>query len=127
MLPFGRHILLGHSEACNESNAGDKLAGINKVRARAGLAALGTMSQSALRDAIIHERMQEFVFEQVMYPELRRKSKPGGQPDYLGDRIKHYITKYNVGRTLKARDYVLPLPLKELQGNPNVTQNPEWQ
>ncbi|WP_439584051.1 RagB/SusD family nutrient uptake outer membrane protein [Dyadobacter bucti] len=120
-------ILLGHSEACNESNAGDKLAGINKVRARAGLAALGTMSQSALRDAIIHERMQEFVFEQVMYPELRRKSKPGGQPDYLGDRIKHYITKYNVGRTLKARDYVLPLPLKELQGNPNVTQNPEWQ
>ncbi|WP_421828006.1 RagB/SusD family nutrient uptake outer membrane protein [Larkinella sp.] len=120
-------ILLGHSEACNESNTGDKFMGINKVRARAGLTALSGLSQSALRDAIIKEREQEFVFEQVMYPELRRKSKPGGQPDYLGERINHYITKYKVGRTLKPRDYVLPLPLKEMQGNPNVTQNPVWQ
>ncbi|GAB3896883.1 RagB/SusD family nutrient uptake outer membrane protein [Larkinella knui] len=120
-------ILLGHSEACNESNTGDKFMGINKVRARAGLAALSGLSQSALRDAIIDEREKEFVFEQVMYPELRRKSKPGGQPDYLGAHINHYITKYKVGRTLKPRDYVLPLPLKEIQGNPNVKQNPVWQ
>ncbi|CAN5268909.1 RagB/SusD family nutrient uptake outer membrane protein [soil metagenome] len=119
-------IMLGHSEACNESGQGDKFMGINKVRARAGLAALSGLSQAALRDAIIQEREQEFVFEQVMYPELRRKSKFGGTPDYLGDRIKHYITKYTVGRTLKARDYVLPLPLKELQGNTNVTQNDLW-
>ena len=120
-------VLLGHSEACNESGQGDKFMGINKVRERAGLAPLSGLSQSALRDAIVQEREQEFVFEQLMYPELRRKSKFGGQPDYLGDHIKHYITKYNVGRTLKARDYVLPLPLKEMQGNPNVTQNKEWQ
>ncbi|UFH55879.1 RagB/SusD family nutrient uptake outer membrane protein [Spirosoma sp. KNUC1025] len=119
-------IMLGHSEACNESGQGDKFMGINKVRARAGLAALSGLSQAALRDAIIKEREQEFVFEQVMYPELRRKSKFGGTPDYLGDHIKHYITKYAVGRTLKARDYVLPLPLKELQGNTNVTQNDLW-
>jgi hypothetical protein len=120
-------ILLGYSEACNESNTGDKFLGINKVRARADLTALSGLSQSALRDAIIMEREQEFVFEQVMYPELRRKSKMGGTPDYLGARINNYITKYKAGRTLKARDYVLPLPLKEIQGNPNVTQNKEWQ
>jgi len=120
-------ILLGHSEACNESGQGDKYMGINKVRARAGLPELSGLSQTAMRDAIIKEREQEFVFEQLMYPELRRKSKFGGQPDYLGDHIKHYISKYNIGRTLKARDYVLPLPLKEMQGNPGVTQNKEWQ
>lgn len=120
-------MLLGHSEACNESGQGDKFMGINKVRERAGLAPLSGLSQSALRDAIVQEREQEFAFEQQMYPELRRKSKFGGQPDYLGDHIKHYISKYNVGRTLKARDYVLPMPLKEMQGNPNVTQNKEWQ
>ncbi|GAB2564015.1 RagB/SusD family nutrient uptake outer membrane protein [Spirosoma aerophilum] len=120
-------VLLGHSEACNESGQGDKFMGINKVRARAGLPALSGLSQSALRDAIIKEREQEFVFEQVMYPELRRKSKFGGTPDYLGSHINHYITKYGAGRTLKARDYVLPLPLKELQGNTKVTQNKEWQ
>ena len=120
-------VLLGHSEACNESGQGDKLLSINKVRTRAGLAALSGLSQSALRDAIILEREQEFAFEQVMYPELRRKSKFGAKPDYLGDRINNYITKYKAGRMLKARDYVLPLPLKEMQGNPNVTQNKEWQ
>jgi hypothetical protein len=71
--------------------------------------------------------MQEFAFEQVMYPELRRKSTYNGTPDYLGDYIKHFITTYSVGREVKARDYVLPIPLREIQGNPNVTQNPAWQ
>lgn len=83
--------------------------------------------KSARRDAIIQEREQEFVFEQVMYPELRRKSKCGATPDLLGNHINHYITKYTAGRTLKARDYVLLLPLKEMQGNTNVTQHKEWQ
>lgn len=119
-------ILLGHAEACNESGQGDAFASINKVRNRAGLTPLKALNQKALRDAIIHERMQEFVFEQVMYPELRRKSKFGGTEDYLGDQITHFAEKYKVDRAPKARDYVLPLPLKELLGNPNVTQNVEW-
>lgn len=120
-------ILLGHSEACNESGQGDAFASVNKVRTRAGLSALKGLNQSSLRDAIIHERMQEFVFEQVMYPELRRKSKPGGVQDYLGKEIKHFAEKYNLDRAPKARDYVLPLPLKELLGNSNVKQNPVWE
>jgi hypothetical protein len=120
-------VLLGHSEASNESGTGDPYLGINEVRDRAGLAPLSGLDQSQLRDAIINERMQEFAFEQVMYPELRRKSTFNGSPDYLGDHIKHFISKYSVGRELKARDYVLPIPLREIQGNPNVTQNPAWQ
>ncbi len=120
-------VLLGHSEACNESGTGDPYLGINEVRDRAGLAPLAGLNQSDLRDAIIKERMQEFAFEQVMYPELRRKSTFNGSPDYLGDEIKHFIDKYGVARQLKESDYVLPIPLKEIQGNPNVTQNPAWQ
>lgn len=120
-------VLLGHSEACNESATGDATTGINAVRERADLAPLGALSQSDMRDAIVKERMQEFAFEQVLYPELRRKSTFGGTPDYLGDYIKHFSTLYNVGRTPKAKDYVLPIPLKEILGNKNVTQNPQWQ
>ncbi len=120
-------VLLGHSEACNESQTGDATTGINAVRDRAGLSPVGALSQSAMRDAIVAERMQEFVFEQVLYPELRRKSTFGGTPDYLGDYITHYSNLYNVGRTPKAKDYVLPIPLKEILGNKNVTQNPQWQ
>ena len=51
----------------------------------------------------------------------------GGSPDYLGDYIREYAARYNMPRQVKARDYVLPIPLKELQGNPNVKQNPVWQ
>jgi len=119
-------VLLGHSEACNESQTGDATIGINTVRDRAGLAPLAAMSQSDMRDAIVAERMQEFVFEQVLYPELRRKSTFGGTPDYLGNYINHFSTLYSVGRTPKAKDYVLPIPLKEILGNKNVTQNPQW-
>ncbi|MDN5212728.1 RagB/SusD family nutrient uptake outer membrane protein [Fulvivirgaceae bacterium BMA12] len=116
-------VLLGHSEAANESGTGDPLFGINLVRERAGLTPLAGLSQSDLRDAIVNERVQEFAFEQETYPELKRKSTFGGSPDYLGDFINNFITTYNVDRQLTAKDYVLPIPQNEILGNPNVQQN----
>jgi hypothetical protein len=120
-------VLLSHSEACNESGQGDPYFGINQVRSRAGIPLLSGLNQATLRDAIVNERIHEFIFEQELYPELRRKSKFGGSPDYLGDQIKNYSKLYSMDRVPKATDYVLPIPLKELQGNPNVKQNPAWQ
>ena len=120
-------VLLGHSEAANESGTGDPYLGINLVRDRAGLAPLSGLSQEALRDAIVHERVLEFAMECEVYPELKRKSTFGGSPDYLGDYIQEFIDTYDVDRTLKAKDYVLPIPLNEVLGNPNVTQNPQYQ
>ncbi|MFS4416939.1 RagB/SusD family nutrient uptake outer membrane protein [Maribacter sp. 2307ULW6-5] len=117
-------VLLGHSEAANESGTGDAFFGINLVRERAGLEPLAGLSQEELRDAIVNERILEFGFECEIYPELKRKSTFGGSPDYLGDYIQEFIDTYNVDRTLSARDYVLPIPLNEVLGNPNVTQNP---
>ncbi|MEO5600115.1 MAG: RagB/SusD family nutrient uptake outer membrane protein [Cyclobacteriaceae bacterium] len=120
-------VLLGHTEASNESGTGDRYLGINEVRERAGLIPLSGLDQGMLRDAIVDERIHEFAFEQVLYPELRRKSTFNGTQDYLGDYIKNFSTTYNIGRTPKAKDYVLPIPLREIQGNPNATQNPAWQ
>ncbi len=117
-------VLLGHSEAANESGTGDPYFGINLVRERAGLTPLSGLSQDELRDAIVNERVLEFALECEVYPELKRKSTFGGSPDYLGDYIQEFIDTYNVDRTLKAKDYVLPIPLNEVLGNPNVTQNP---
>ncbi len=117
-------VLLGHSEAANESGSGDSYEGINQVRQRAGLAPLSGLSQEQLRDAIVQERVREFAFECELYPELKRKSTFGGTPDYLGDYIQEFIDTYNVDRQLSAKDYVLPIPLNEVLGNPNVQQNP---
>lgn len=119
-------VLLGHSEAANESGTGDPYFGINEVRRRAGLAPLSDLNKEALRDAIVHERVLEFALEAEVYPELKRKSTFGGSPDYLGEYIQDFIDTFNVDRTLSPKDYVLPLPLNEVLGNPNVTQNPEY-
>ncbi len=119
-------VLLGHSEAANESGTGDAFMGINEVRRRAGLEPLEGLSQSALRDAIVEERVLEFAFEQETYPELKRKSTFGGDPDYLGDYIQEFIDTYDVDRQLSPKDYVLPIPLNETLGNPNVPQNPVY-
>ena len=116
-------VLLGHSEAANESGSGDPYLGINMVRERAGLDPLSGLSRSELRDAIVQERVWEFAFEQETYPELKRKSTFGGAQDYLGDFIDNFISTYNVDRQLSPKDYVLPIPLNEILGNPNVTQN----
>lgn len=120
-------VLLGHSEACNESGQGDPYLSLNKVRSRAGLVAISGLTKDKLRDAIVDEVVHEFAFEQNIYPELRRKSKFGGTPDYLGSYIKRYSETYKMGRVPKAKDYVLPIPLIEIQGNPNVKQNSVWQ
>ena len=119
-------VLLGHSEAANESGTGDPYLGLNEVRRRAGLDPLAGLSQAALRDAIVEERVLEFAFEQETYPELKRKSTFGGDPDYLGEYIQEFIDTYDVDRTLSAKDYVLPIPLNETLGNPNVAQNPVY-
>lgn len=119
-------VLLGHSEAANESGTGDAFFGINTVRERAGLAPLSGLTQEQLRRAIVDERVLEFGFECEVYPELKRKSTFGGSPDYLGEYIQEFIDTYGVDRTLSEKDYVLPLPLTEVLGNPNVTQNPAY-
>lgn len=119
-------VLLGHSEAANESGTGDPYLGINEVRSRAGLVPLSGLGQSQLRDAIVEERVLEFAFEQETYAELKRKSTFGGEQDYLGDYIQEFIDTYQVDRQLSPKDYVLPIPLNETLGNPNVKQNPAY-
>lgn len=119
-------VLLGHSEAANESGTGDPYMGINEVRRRAGLDPLTNLSQAELRDAIVNERVLEFAFEQETYPELKRKSTFGSEQDYLGDYIQEFIDTYNVDRQLSPKDYALPIPLNETLGNPNVQQNPAY-
>ncbi len=129
-VPYLRYadVLLGHSEAANESGNGDPYIGINMLRDRAGLSPLSGLTQSELRDAIVEEFVLEFAFEQKTYPFLKRvSSHEGSKKDYLGQYINEFINTYDVNRTHVERDHVLPLPLDEVQSNPNVEQHPSWQ
>jgi hypothetical protein len=123
-------VLLGHTEASLESGSGGQYGmyyGINEIRERAGLSTYSGMSTDALRDALVEAYVKEFAFEQKTYPFLRRKSSFNGTPDYLGEQIQRFVDNHSVNRSVKQTDYALPLPLDEVQGNPNVTQHPFWQ
>lgn len=62
-------ILLNYAEACFETgNTGEALNSINKIRKRAGIAVLNSIS----RDAIRHERKVELAFEGHRYWDVRR-------------------------------------------------------
>ncbi|GAB3334612.1 RagB/SusD family nutrient uptake outer membrane protein [Larkinella ripae] len=110
-------VLLMYAEATNSAQGptADAYAAVNRVRKRAGLEPLAPgLSKTAFMDWIMHERVVELGMEghrwrdlvrwKRAYLELTAKARPF-------DEKKHYL---------------FPIPAKERQLNPNLTQNPGW-
>lgn len=105
-------VLMMQSEAyCELNQIGNALTGINRVRARAGLAPISTsISQDALRKAIIQERVWEFAAEAHALFDMKRQ---------------HCMAE-RLGRAVEDKFYSLPLPQDETDKNPNLKQHPLW-
>ncbi|MDD4991183.1 MAG: RagB/SusD family nutrient uptake outer membrane protein [Paludibacter sp.] len=115
-------ILLMKAEALNELGntteaqlpAANANATLNKVRARAGLTDVTGLSQSALRDKILHERRMELAFEGQRWFDLVRINSGQYGIDFLK----------SIGKSNMNSKYLLfPIPQKERDSNPNLTQN----
>jgi hypothetical protein len=111
-------VLLMEAEALNES--GQTAAAyplVQRVRTRAGAGTVPAgMSQAAMRDYIMHERLVELGLEQARWLDLQRHdlldSGPGTHdPEFLN---------------FPARAVLLPIPQNEIDLNPNIVQNPGW-
>lgn len=105
-------VLMMQSEAyCEMNRVGDALIGINRVRARAGLAPIAaSISQADLRKAIIQERIWEFAAEGHALFDMKRQ---------------HCMAE-RLGRAVEDKYYSLPLPQDETDKNPNLKQHPLW-
>lgn len=110
-------VLLMKAESLNELNrSDDALNPLNKVRQRAGLAALSGISQTELRNSIMHERRIELAFEGHRWFDLARMN-PVDAVTFL----------HSIGRTnATAAHLLLPIPQRERDANPNLTQNPGY-
>ncbi len=114
ILRYAEALLL-NAEAANELGQTAKaLASVNKVRARAGLAALAGLSQDALRQAIWQERRVELALE-------------------YGDRFFDLVRQGRAATVLKSRGFVagknevFPVPLSQIQlSGGKLTQNPGY-
>jgi len=84
------------------------------VRQRAGLPALSGLNQADLRERIRKERRIELAFEGQRWFDLIRYDN--GQ--YAASFLK------SIGKTNFApKHLLLPIPQKEIDANPNLTQN----
>ncbi len=111
-------VLLMKAEALNNLNRiSEAEVPLNAVRARAGLPAVTGLSQTEFRDKVLHERRMELAFEGQRWFDLIRID--GGQ---WGLDFLHSIGKLNASE----KHLLFPIPLKEIESNPNLPQNPGY-
>lgn len=142
-------ILLMYAEAQNRVGGPDSHAdeidltardALNLVRQRAGITDLPTgMSPEEFEKRLRNERAVEFVMEDIRFFDLKRWETA----EVISDDVHMvYATKrtdgsfeYDFSRTTgPARTkfenpecyYLYPIPLTEIERNPNLTQNPGW-
>lgn len=115
--PYLRYadVLLMHAEALTEAGIlAEALTSLNLVRTRAGLPASKAATQAELREAIRTERRMELFleghrwFDLVRYGTLVSTMKAKGKTS-----IEEKHTKF-------------PIPLREIDTNPALTQNPGY-
>src|SRR5690606_31599141 len=103
-------VLLMMAEAENAlGNQTEAIGHINQVRARAKLSPLSTgLSQQAVFDAIVHERMVELAGEQVRFPDLVRWGLAA-----------QYLSPYGFQA---GKNEIWPIPNDEISANDGLSQ-----
>ncbi|RAJ35718.1 RagB/SusD family nutrient uptake outer membrane protein [Pedobacter cryoconitis] len=117
-------ILLMYAEALNEmGNTADAYTYIQQVRNRANLPDLGTtspgMNQVQMRTQLAHERALEFSIESIRINDIIRWGWLY-DPAKLAE-LKAHDADFNTWTP--GKEY-LPIPLSELNVNPNLKRNP---
>jgi starch-binding outer membrane protein, SusD/RagB family len=101
---------------------------LNQVRARVALPTVqavegSSLSQSALRDLVRHERRVELACEGLRYFDLKRwGTMQAATLTAAADNVAGYQAVYMPG----GKAEVFPIPLSELNANSNIAQNPLW-
>lgn len=94
---------------------------INKIRTRAGLPDLTEgLSKDAFVDAVIQERAWEFFAEGDRWYDLTRTGK------FLTV-IPKAVNDVYPTRNVQAKNKYFPIPQDEINANPKLVQNPDWQ
>jgi starch-binding outer membrane protein, SusD/RagB family len=112
-------VLLMYAECLNATGkTTDAYQYVNRVRSRAGLAPLATgLAQPAFLTQIKHERLLELTGEGHRFNDLKRWGD-------LSSALSSKDPGFN--NFIKGKHELLPIPQRDLDINPNMTQNPNW-
>ncbi|WP_324674989.1 RagB/SusD family nutrient uptake outer membrane protein [Hymenobacter sp. GOD-10R] len=119
-------VLLMYAEVLNEESGGavpaQALAILNRIRTRAKVPALSSMSKDEFRLALEQERRWEFAAEGLRWHDLVRT---GRAIPVMNQFVKDNGVKLT--RPIDEHDLLYPIPLQELQINPGFwQQNPGY-
>jgi len=145
-------VLLTYAEAKNEASGPDAsvYAAIDQLRNRVGMttlsAAMSGLTKDKMREVIRNERRIELAFEGLRFPDiqrwkigpqvmvntlgldatfLKRNAYPGDHKGITAD--WYYVTKVIDTRSFNpSRDYLWPIPRKEINSNKKMVQNPYY-
>ncbi len=110
-------VLLMYAEAANETDQPSTAETyMNLVRARAGLAGLTGLTKEETRLALEKERQLEFLLEGHRWFDLVRTGR-------LQAVMNAYFTAKGLKFTVADHELVMPIPLREIDINPNLGQN----
>lgn len=135
-------LYLDYAEACVECNDLDEAKKyLNLVRERAGIpdvdiswAGIADLNQNKMREIVHQERRIELYLENHSFYDIRRWGEAevlGQQPqglDISADNLADFGTIVNVPvqRRFIPAHYLMPLPIGEINKNPNLVQNPGY-
>lgn len=108
-------VLLMKAEALNElGRTTEAAAPLNEVRTRAGLGNVTGLAKDAFRAKVLNERRMELAFEGQRWFDLVRINNGQYGIDFLK----------SIGKSNMSSKFLLfPVPQKERDANPNLTQN----
>lgn len=139
-------LYLGYAEACVETNdLNTAITYIDKVRSRAGIPGVKeswetiahqTLTQDLLRKIVRQERQVEFYLENQNFWDLRRWKIAGEFFNQKAKGLNITATTLDEFVTLKEviferkfetpTQYLMPIPLDDVNRNENITQNPGY-
>ena len=117
-------VLLLYAEASNRAEGGPNAAAIdavNQIRQRAQLAPIGPMAQDAFEKEVWTQRYLELACEGKTWFDMLRTLKVRNDITGNFDEFVGHTTVW--GKTFTENQLLFPIPLREINNNPNLTQN----
>lgn len=85
-----------------------------------------SLKGQALKDEIFNERMRELCFEGFYWFDLKRAGKGFAKSPAEEELAYIDVSGAHVSVAANSHRWVLPIPLDELNGNPNIQKNPGY-
>ena len=117
-------VMLMYAEASNRASGSpnaNAVTYVNQIRSRAGLAAIGALSQDAFEKEVWLERYFELCFENKMWFDMLRTRKVHNDVTGNWDNFVGHKTVFNA--TFAEKQLLFPLPKQETDVNPKLLPN----